>query len=75
MAHARDKKCPAGVCKALFKYIIIAYKCKKCGLCKMKCPVQAITGEKEKGYTIQQNKCLKCGLCAKNCKFNAIKKE
>ena len=75
IAHARDKKCQAGVCKALFKYVIIPERCKKCGLCKMKCPVQAITGDKEKGYTINQTKCVKCGLCAKNCNFKAIKKE
>ena len=55
--------------------MIIPRNCKKCGLCKLKCPVQAITGDKDKGYVINQSKCLKCGLCAKNCKFEAIIKE
>ena len=75
MAHARDKKCPAGVCKALFRYIIQQDKCKKCGLCAMKCPVKAIDGDRNKGFEINQAKCLKCGLCARNCNFKAIKKD
>ena len=27
-AHIRDKKCPAGVCQALLKYVIVEEKCK-----------------------------------------------
>ncbi|MCF0227724.1 MAG: 4Fe-4S binding protein, partial [Malacoplasma sp.] len=75
IAHVRDKKCPAGVCKKLLSYVIVPDLCKKCGLCKMKCPVQAITGDREHGFTIDQSKCIKCGACASNCHFKAIIKK
>ncbi len=75
IAHVQDKKCPAGVCKSLAQYRIIAEKCKGCGLCAKNCPADAITGEKLKPHTINTSKCIKCGACMSNCKFEAIVKE
>ena len=72
-AHIRDKKCPAGVCKKLFHYEIEADTCTGCGLCRKKCPVQAISGEKKVAHSIDQSLCIKCMECYKNCKFKAIK--
>ncbi|MGN1130011.1 MAG: NADH-ubiquinone oxidoreductase-F iron-sulfur binding region domain-containing protein, partial [Ruminococcus sp.] len=72
IAHIKDKTCPAGVCKALTKYEIIADKCKGCTLCARKCPVSAIEGTVKNPHVINQDKCIKCGLCASNCKFGAI---
>ncbi|MDD6847856.1 MAG: NADH-ubiquinone oxidoreductase-F iron-sulfur binding region domain-containing protein, partial [Oscillospiraceae bacterium] len=72
VAHIQDKTCPAGVCKALTKYEIIADKCKGCTLCARKCPVSAIEGTVKNPHVINQDKCIKCGLCASNCKFGAI---
>ena len=37
-----DKKCPAGVCKALLNYYIDADKCIGCGVCTTKCEFDAI---------------------------------
>lgn len=71
-AHVVDKKCPAGVCKALKKYSIDAEKCKGCSKCARICPVGAISGEIKKPFKIDTAKCIKCGACIDNCAFNAI---
>ncbi len=75
IAHIKDKKCPAKVCKNLTSYEIIADSCKKCSLCARQCPVNAISGVVGKEpYVIDQEKCIKCGLCLASCKFKAIVK-
>ncbi len=75
IAHVQDKKCPAGVCKALAQYKIVPEKCKGCSLCSRKCPVGAISGEIKSPFVIDQEKCIKCGACQAACKFDAIIKE
>jgi NADP-reducing hydrogenase subunit HndC len=72
IAHVRDKKCPAGVCKSMMQYVINADSCKSCGICAKNCPVGAISGEKKKPYVIDQEKCIKCGVCMEKCPFKAI---
>lgn len=72
LAHINDKKCPAGVCKALLSYRIKEDKCKTCGLCKKVCPVGAISGEPKGKHEIDPEKCIKCGACSEKCKFEAI---
>jgi len=70
-AHIRDKKCPAGVCKALITYTINV-DCTGCRLCVKPCPTQAITGEKKGLHVIDQDKCIQCGACYEVCKDNAV---
>ena len=75
VAHVVDKKCPAGVCKDLLQYKIIASKCKGCSVCAKNCPVGCIQGEIRSPYVIDSTKCVKCGACMEKCKFGAIVKE
>ncbi len=75
IAHVVDKKCPAGVCKALLSYVIDADKCKGCSLCAKKCPAGAISGEIKNPFVIDNDKCIKCGVCMESCKFGAISKK
>ncbi len=71
-AHIEERRCPAGVCKALITYSINPEKCRACLLCNKSCPSGAITGEKKKPQTITHEKCVKCGACRDVCKFDAI---
>ena len=74
IAHVRDKKCPAGVCISMLRYIIEKESCKRCGICAKNCPVGAISGSKEEPYVIDQDKCIKCGVCMSKCPFKSIMK-
>jgi len=74
VAHVVDKKCPAGVCKALVSYKIDPEKCIGCTKCARVCPVGAISGELKKAHTIDTSKCIKCGACMDSCPKKAIYK-
>jgi NADP-reducing hydrogenase subunit HndC len=74
IAHVTDKKCPAGVCKALLSYTIDPDKCKGCTLCARICPNSAIQGKVKEAHVIDQSKCIKCGACMEKCRFGAISK-
>lgn len=72
--HIKNKRCPAGVCKALLNYKIDAVKCKGCTLCSRVCPAGAISGTVKTAHVIDTAKCVKCGACVEKCKFGAISK-
>ena len=72
--HINEKKCRAGVCKAMLNYTILADKCKGCTLCARNCPVKAISGAVKQPHVIDQSKCIKCGVCMSNCRFGAIER-
>lgn len=70
--HVIDKKCKTGECKALAHIQIDPEKCKGCGLCQKKCPVEAIKGEGREARVIDETKCIKCRSCVMACPFKAI---
>ena len=74
-AHIKEKRCPAGVCKALLSYVIDRDKCRGCTLCARTCPAGAIVGSVKNPHVIDLNKCIKCGACMEKCKFGAIYKK
>ncbi|MFA5430360.1 MAG: NADH-quinone oxidoreductase subunit NuoF [Candidatus Omnitrophota bacterium] len=73
--HIINRKCRSHKCRSLMTYSIIQDKCKRCRVCVINCPVNAIEGDREKGFFIDVSKCVKCGKCFEVCKFQAIAKE
>ena len=72
-AHIEEKRCPAGVCKALIRYEIDEQTCTGCGLCRRACPQSAISGKAKEPHILDQSRCIKCGICHAECKFDAVK--
>ena len=71
-AHIRDKKCPAGICKDLITFFIIADKCNGCTLCAKNCTEDAIAGELHQLHVINDDKCIRCGICFDVCNRDAV---
>jgi NADH-quinone oxidoreductase subunit F len=69
--HITNKHCRAGKCTALCSYEITDL-CNGCILCKSKCPVDAITGNKKEKHFIDQQTCIRCGVCRDTCNRDAI---
>ncbi len=75
IAHIKDKKCPAGVCKKLITYRIDKEACTGCTLCAKKCPQECIMGERKLAHIIDESQCIRCGVCKDVCNFNAVRIE
>ncbi|MFH1654669.1 MAG: NADH-quinone oxidoreductase subunit NuoF [Pseudomonadota bacterium] len=73
--HIKNKKCPAGKCRALISYVVIPEKCIGCTACKRVCPYDAVEGEVKKVHKILDDKCTRCGACYKACPVEAIKRD
>ena len=71
-AHINEKRCPAGVCKALITYSVDADACIGCQRCKNACPVNVIAGEKKEAHVIDPSGCIRCRMCMDVCPVDAV---
>jgi len=77
LAHIHEKRCPAGMCRALTAFYIDLDKCARgCDACVGSCPVEAIFTTKNRKKGIDQTLCVKCGECVVACpsEYNAVKR-
>jgi NADH:ubiquinone oxidoreductase subunit F (NADH-binding)/(2Fe-2S) ferredoxin/Pyruvate/2-oxoacid:ferredoxin oxidoreductase delta subunit len=72
LAHVREKRCPAKVCKELITYSVEPTLCDGCHACVHVCSSEAILGEKKDVHTIDAAKCIKCGACLEVCQPHAV---
>ncbi len=72
IAHIKEKRCPAGVCRDLITVLINPETCTGCEICKQACPQDAISGERKAAHDIDQEKCIQCKICLDSCPFSAI---
>lgn len=73
IAHIQEKRCPAGLCKALVSHAITE-RCTGCHACLKSCPTGAIIGTPKQLYSIIQDKCIQCGACYQICQYDAIRR-
>ncbi len=72
VAHADEKRCPAGVCPELTRFVIDPEKCSGCGLCRKACPAGAVAGAPKEAHSIKEEICVKCGACRDACRKEAV---
>jgi len=66
-----EKRCPAGKCTALIRYVIDG-KCIGCTLCAQSCPTAAIAAKPYQLHVVDNDKCVRCDICRPLCPTKAI---
>jgi NADH:ubiquinone oxidoreductase subunit F (NADH-binding)/(2Fe-2S) ferredoxin/Pyruvate/2-oxoacid:ferredoxin oxidoreductase delta subunit len=72
LAHVRERRCPAKVCRELITYYIEPALCDGCHACVQVCAADAILGEKKAVHRIDNGKCIRCGACLEVCQPKAV---
>ncbi len=72
-AHIADHACPAGVCRELTAFEIVAEGCDGCHACTKACPVDAIAGEIKELHVIDHDVCISCGACVDVCPTDTVR--
>jgi NADH:ubiquinone oxidoreductase subunit F (NADH-binding)/Pyruvate/2-oxoacid:ferredoxin oxidoreductase delta subunit len=72
LAHVRERRCPAKVCRELITYYIEPALCDGCHACVQVCAAEAILGEKKAVHRIDNGKCIRCGACLEVCQPKAV---
>jgi NADH:ubiquinone oxidoreductase subunit F (NADH-binding)/(2Fe-2S) ferredoxin len=70
--HLEQKRCRAGVCRALTRFEIDHETCIECMKCVEACPVDAIPAEDDAPGNIEQETCTRCRSCYETCPVDAI---
>jgi ferredoxin len=62
--------------REVVSYHIDPEKCQACMICGRHCPVDGISGGKNRIHVIDQDSCIRCGTCYEACptKFGAVQK-
>jgi NAD-dependent dihydropyrimidine dehydrogenase PreA subunit len=71
-AHIRDKRCPAGVCKACSTTKSTQKPAPAAACVPKMSPGCHQRGIRKEPHRLDQDKCIKCGICYDVCKFDAI---
>ncbi|MCL6480893.1 MAG: NADH-quinone oxidoreductase subunit NuoF [Firmicutes bacterium] len=72
VAHIREHRCPAKVCRELITYVIEPTLCDGCHACVQVCATEAILGKKKAVHRIDNGKCIRCGACLEVCQPKAV---
>jgi NADH-quinone oxidoreductase subunit F/NADP-reducing hydrogenase subunit HndC len=73
LVHVEQRACPAGICRDLTVYEIVAERCNGCQACVRACPADAVSGQRKAVHAIAAERCIACGACYDACPSQAVR--